>query len=93
MLALERQTTGEEIKRSQPIILQQQLNPLGLVYVPFGLASLRLADARLGERQSPCLPPPLSGHRLRRCWAGRPRPLRPPAGLTLACHVVVASAS
>lgn len=42
---LERRTMGEAIRRARLSILQKQLNPLGLVYVPFGLASLRLADS------------------------------------------------
>lgn len=35
---------GRGVRMSRLAILQRQLNPLGLVYIPFGLASLHLTE-------------------------------------------------
>lgn len=43
---LQKLSLGDSIRFARLKLLKEQLNPLGLVYIPFGLASLHLAEAR-----------------------------------------------
>lgn len=45
---IDRHSLGKAVKRTRLAILKEQLNPLGLAYLPFGLASLHLADINQG---------------------------------------------